>query len=74
MRLWFGLLLLTATVGSLAYLWFTPLPLGIPGEWTWQRITPEPDLLWNLIGVAVAIALYVSFVEVGARQFQAGSR
>lgn len=74
MRLWFRLLLLTTTVGSLVCLWFTPLPLGVPGEWTWQRIAPEPDLRWNLIGVAVAAALYVGFIEAGARQLQAGSR
>ena len=74
MRLWFWLLLLTATVTSMACLWLTQLPLGIPGEWTWQHIAPEPDLRWNLIGIAVAAALYVSFVEAGARQLQAGSR
>jgi hypothetical protein len=74
MRPWFRLLFLTATVGSLVSLWFTSLPLGIPGEWTWQRVAPEPDLRWNLIGVAVAAALYVGFIEAGARQRQAGSR
>eukprot|EP00456_Euglypha_rotunda_P008897 TRINITY_DN1184_c0_g1_i2.p1 TRINITY_DN1184_c0_g1~~TRINITY_DN1184_c0_g1_i2.p1 ORF type:complete len:515 (+),score=76.86 TRINITY_DN1184_c0_g1_i2:341-1885(+) len=73
MRLWFWFLLLATTVASLACLWFTPLPLGITDEWTWKRITIEPDLCWNLVGVAVAAALYVAFIEAGTRQLQKGA-
>jgi methylthioxylose transferase len=46
-------------------LWLTSLALGIPGEWTWDRIPAEPDLLWNLAGAAVAAALYIAFVRLG---------
>lgn len=70
MRLWSWILLLTTSIASAAYLWLVPLPLGIPGEWTWQRIAAEPDLPWNLVGVTIAAALYVAFVHAGARQLQ----
>lgn len=73
MRPWFWFCLIAGVVGTQVYLWVTPLeyaeralPLGIPGEWVWHRIPSEPDVLWNLIGVAVAGALYVAFVEAGA--------
>ncbi len=68
MRLWFWLCLIVGVVGSQVCLWSTKLPLGIPGEWTWRRVESEPDILWNLIGVMVAVVLYVAFVEAGARR------
>ena len=68
MRLWFWLFLAVGVVGSQVYLWSTRLPLGVPGEWTWRRLDSEPDALWNLIGVAAAVVLYVAFVEAGARR------
>lgn len=70
MRLWFYLLLLTGAIASMGCLWFTGLPLGIPGEWTWPRVAAEPDLIWNLVGIVVAAALYVAFVELGSRQLE----
>ena len=69
MRPWFWLWLLAGVVGSQIYLWVTILPLGIPGEWTWNRVQSEPDFAWNMAGVAVAVVLYVAFVETGARRF-----
>jgi hypothetical protein len=64
LRFWFCLC--AGVVGSQLYLWATRLPLGIPGEWTWNRSNPEMDSLVNMIGVLVAGALYVGFVEWGA--------
>ena len=40
----------------------TNLPLGVAGEWAWQRIAPEPDTFWNLCGGALAAALFIWFV------------
>jgi len=54
----------------MALLWFTSVPLGIPGEWTWERVTPEPDLLWNLSGAVVAACLFIGFVRQGWRRFE----
>lgn len=50
------------SVISIAILWLTSIPLGVPGEWTWQRVAPEPDTFWNLYGGAVAAALIIAFV------------
>jgi hypothetical protein len=59
---------LAIAVGSgltVAGLWFTSIPLGIPGEWTWERPAVEADLFWNLTGGVVAVALFVAFVGQG---------
>ena len=72
MRLWFWLCLIGGVVGSQICLWLTVLPLGIPGEWTWHRVAAEPDLPWNLLGLGVAAALYVGFVEAGSRRLTSG--
>ena len=58
-------LILIATAASLGVLWLSELPLGIPDEWTWDRVAAEPDSVWNLIGAAVAGGLYVAVVQVG---------
>ena len=54
----------------MALLWFTSIPLGIPGEWTWERPSVEPDLLWNLGGGAVAAGLLIAFIRMGWRRFE----
>lgn len=58
-------LILCATVASLSVLWLSEMPLGVPGEWAWDRVASEPDSVWNLIGAAVAGALYVTVVRIG---------
>ncbi len=70
MRFWFWVCLLGGVVGTQVFLWFTAIPLGIPGEWTWQRLPAEPDTAWNLSGLATAAILYVLFVEAGARRLK----
>ena len=57
--------------------WITDLSCGCPrvrlvflGEWTWHRVPVEPDMSWNMVGVAVAALLYLTFVEAGARRFE----
>lgn len=66
MRYCFWLLLAAGVIGSLVFLWGSNLPLGIPGEWVWQRTTLEPDALWNFAGVAAAAVLYLLFINAGA--------
>jgi len=68
MRPGFWLCLIAGALGSQVFLWCSSLPLGVPGEWVWQRVAPEPDAAWNLLGIAVAVVLYLAFVEVGGRQ------
>ena len=33
-----GIGLAVVAAGSLAILWITGIPLGVPGEWVWSRI------------------------------------
>jgi hypothetical protein len=64
------LLLLTATGLQTAVLWCAPVPLGVPGEWTWPRIrfSAETASGWAL---AVAIAgVYLAFVWAGGRRVE----
>lgn len=56
-RQWVILAVLTAAV--LAFLWLSEIPLGISGEWTWQRISTD------LFGGEVLLAL-VEMAIVGA--------
>lgn len=63
---------LSIVVGSLltlAVLWCTSLPLGIPGEWTWDRAATEPDSIWNLASGLVIGALLIGFVIRGRQRF-----
>ena len=58
------------SVLSVAVLWFTTVPLGIPGEWTWDRVPVEPDFAWNLCGGTVAAAFFILYVCLGIRRFR----
>lgn len=68
MKIWLAILF--GSAASIALLWFTSIPLGIPGEWTWNRVDTEPDTIWNLIGAAVASSLFTVFVLLGYRRFE----
>ena len=68
MRFWFWICLVASVIASQACLWWTQLPLGIPGEWTWSRVDREPDVVWNMVGAVVAALLYVGLVAAGARR------
>jgi methylthioxylose transferase len=57
------LLIGVVTLASLAMLWLTALPLGVPGEWVWDRVAAEPDSLISGLGAAVAAALYIAVVR-----------
>jgi hypothetical protein len=68
MRVWFWLSLIAGVIGTQYLLWFTQVPLGIPGEWDWHRLEPEPDTGWNLLGAAMTAVLYMAFVAAGGRR------
>src|ERR1700685_4410023 len=71
-----GLALVAAV--SLAVLWLTNVPLGVPGEWTWSRIPLEPGestlLVLGWLTAAVVGSLYVGLVALAAMRFEAASR
>ncbi|MCA9099062.1 MAG: hypothetical protein KDA36_11770, partial [Planctomycetaceae bacterium] len=31
------------------FLWGTDIPLGVPGEWTWARLSTKPELLVGIL-------------------------
>ncbi len=71
-----GIGLALVAAGSLAVLWITESPLGVPGEWVWSRIPVAPGE-WTLLvlgwfSAAVVGGLYIGLVAVGAIRLAAG--
>lgn len=65
-----------AAAVSMGLYWLTELPLGIPGEWTWNRIRHEVVIESVLGGVPVMIAggVYLLLVCHGAQRMNKASR
>lgn len=64
----------TAIIGSglsVALLWLTDLPLGVPGEWTWPRLPADAQSGWNLLLALGVAAVYAGFVAAGQRRLAA---
>lgn len=64
-RLSFFLLVQSLLVAIVAVLviWVR-VPLGVPGQWTWARLDPSPQLGWMPLGV-LGISLYAGFAWRG---------
>jgi len=61
--------LLVSLFGALAtigLIWFSDLPLGIPGEWTWPRASVAADFIWSLIPACFWIAVLGAYVWFGS--------
>lgn len=62
---WIILLLVAAVCGALVQwgvLWKTLLPLGVPGEWVWERLSLQMPLfvvIWPAVAVALLLVAYV---------------
>ncbi len=67
-----ALVALILTVGSIALLWLTQVPLGVPGEWEWRRIGAEgAQLREGVVGAvtaAIGASLYLAVVWLGAKR------
>lgn len=73
--MWRNLILLLAVVGSLLFLLFPVLPLGIPGEWEWTRQRLPQDITEafdRLVPSLLAGAVLLAFCRLGDRQFANG--
>jgi len=69
--LWLVVFSFVGTFLSAGVIWGTRLPLGIPGEWTWNREPLPPDFWWNLPLLAIVVALTAlwiawSYVAIGS--------
>lgn len=66
----FACLLAIPTLGVICGLWLTHFPLGIPGEWVWDRIEPPSDLGLTILFAGIWAALFVGFVWAGATRIR----
>ena len=63
--------LLTAII-TIGLFWFSQIPLGVSGEWTWQRIPfvgPEMILAWVVSGIAFFVYLLVTLIGLSRIKF-----
>jgi hypothetical protein len=57
---------------SAALIWLSNVPLGVPGEWTWDRIPfAAGDLLVRIVPALVMLPIYVGVVWAGGMRFSA---
>ncbi|WP_437191964.1 hypothetical protein [Planctomicrobium sp. SH527] len=74
---WILLLLAAVVCGALAQwrvLWKTTLPLGVPGEWVWERLSLQMPL-FAVIWPAVVVALFLmGYVWLGGDWLARGTR
>lgn len=68
MRTWLTIVVVSAF--AIPLLWATSIPLGVPGEWAWHRLAPEPDTFWNLCGGAIVAGLLIVFVLFVRRRLE----
>ncbi|WP_339729962.1 hypothetical protein [uncultured Gimesia sp.] len=68
---------LIAAILTIGLFWFTQLPLGIPGEWTWERIPfVRPEMIpgWIVAGIAFGVYLLAALLGLSrikyANQFE----
>jgi len=75
LRMLLGLLI--GVAATAAVLWGTGIPLGVPGEWTWNRAEITAEYAVDAIlgtGIAVVVcAVYLAFVHVSARRIAESS-
>lgn len=58
---------------SVAFLWLTSIPLGIPGEWTWERISPDDaadEVMLGAVQAAIVGVVFVLVAWLGSRRIR----
>src|SRR5580704_6044321 len=64
--------------GSLAVLWLSNLPLGVPGEWEWDRIPVARGewlaLVLGWLSAGLVGGLYIALALLGSRRIGGASR
>ena len=62
---------------SVAFLWLTDIPLGIPGEWTWERVSSSDggaEIVLGAVQSAIAGVVYILIAWLGSRRIASCSR
>ncbi|MGZ0173600.1 MAG: hypothetical protein ACKVHE_29115 [Planctomycetales bacterium] len=65
------------SVISVAFLWLSDIPLGVPGEWAWERISTSDAGSEVLLGVAqsaIAGVVYILVAWLGSRRIATCTR
>lgn len=66
---------LIATTITIGLFWFTQLPLGIAGEWTWERIPfVGPEIIPGWIVAAIVVIVYLLAVLLGLSRIKYANR
>ncbi|MEZ6064283.1 MAG: hypothetical protein R3B90_00925 [Planctomycetaceae bacterium] len=66
---------LLATAASLVLLWGTGVPLGVPGEWEWPRLSySDHGIALAAIMVGLSAAAYVGFAWLAERGLESAGR
>ncbi|MDA1249031.1 MAG: hypothetical protein O2820_07375 [Planctomycetota bacterium] len=70
------LIIFAAAAFSIGMFWLTDIPLGISGEWTWDRIEQESGTLALLgaIQAAIFFAVFALVAWAGSKQIAAATR
>ena len=50
--------------------WISALPLGVPGEWTWDRVPWHFGMEWSLVTLLLAGGLYLTLAIWGERRIE----
>ena len=62
---------------SVAFLWLTEISLGVPGEWTWERISSADagaEIVLGAVQSAIAGVVYILIAWLGSRRIASCSR
>lgn len=62
---------------SVAFLWLTEIPLGVPDEWTWERISTtdvEAEVVLGAVQSLIAGVVYILVAWLGSRRIVNCSR
>lgn len=69
---------LPTSIVTVAVLWLTEIPLGVPGEWVWSRIPYDSAAAWDLIPSGMLCGFvafcYLGFVLRGFDRIASASR
>jgi len=75
---WFPTLIISSVFGTVAFFWFTQIPLGVPGEWVWNRIAVKPserlDFSLGIFQTSVVAAVCLWFIFFGAKRISQSNK